>query len=193
MGSALSTRWGLLPTNGRGDHLQMVDDFPARLDQALADNGLTNPRLAELLGPRGHQLINAWRKRGRVGTPNEKAVAKLLPLTNMTWLQHGTGGRFRAESTSLAVNEPHAKYDHESLAARLDTEILAKSLMVLDADEEANGEYGYPRRAEALVRYYDELAAGGDALLLIAKTTKARSQGETSGEVQRRRPGGSHR
>lgn len=187
----MSTGWGLLPTDGQGDHLHMVDDFPTRLKKALADNGLDNARLAPLLGPRGQQLLNAWRKRGRVGMKSEAAVAGLLPRTNMTWLQHGTGERTQGGTPSHSVNEPKANYDTGSLAARLDSGILAQALAVLDADEEASGEYDYPNRADALLRYYDELAAGGDALSLVAKTTKARSLGGVGGETDIRKSSGS--
>lgn len=195
----MSTPWGLFPTNGAGDDCRM-GTFSERLDQALADNGLTNADLARALDPSGQQKINKWRERNRVGMQSEKRVAELLPATNMHWLQHGIGDRLRSNAlgdaegtTPRSVNEPGRNYDvRQSLAARLDRVILAEALKALSIDEDVGGPYGLQTRADALIDFYDQLAAGADLAVLMARVTKARSLGGADGAKEGKRKGDSN-
>jgi hypothetical protein len=159
----------LLPaTNGARDNQHMVDtpDFPDRLDAALAMHGLDNATFAAYFGPTGQQLVNGWRRRGRVGTPNVKRVREILALTDMDWLQEGVGSPERLSG----VAEPVRNYDlRQSYAARLDAHILAKALGVMDADEARNGRYSPLKRATLVLSLCDRLAAGEKQHDLIAE------------------------
>lgn len=189
----MSTGWGLLPTSGHPDHEGMGDDtFSGRLNLALADNGLTNAQFAKALGATGHKLVNNWRKRGRIGMKSERRVAEILPATNMTWLQHATGSRLRPSSTHHGNEPPPNHNPQQSLAARLDRVILAEALKVLSIDEHEGGPYGLQRRADVLVDLYDQLAAGADSMVLMARVTRARGPRGKDGDEEGAGGGNTH-
>lgn len=66
----------------------------------------------------------------------------------------------------------------QSRAARPTPAILAEAVKVLDIDETVNGKYPPLKHAELLLEVCDRLAAGDDALVLIAQITKQRLKGE---------------
>lgn len=174
----MSTSRLLLPTSGNRDNQHMVDspDFPDRLDAALAMNGLDNATFAAYFGPTGQQLVNGWRRRGRVGAPNVKRVKEILAATNMDWLQDGAGPPERF----IGIAEPLRNYDlRQSYAARLDAHILAKALGVVDADESRNGRYSPLKRATLVLSICDRIAAGEKQHDLIASIFSDDDQGET--------------
>lgn len=79
------------------------------------------------------------------------------------------------------VNEQSATYDYrQSRAARPTASILAEAVRVIEVDEVVNGKYPPLKHAELLLEVCDRLAAGEDAIELIAQITKQRS-GETNG------------
>lgn len=109
MFSVKSTLCALLPTDGQGDNKHMIDspDFRARWEMALAMNGVDNAWVAEQLGHTGQSLINRWKNRGRIGGgESERTVARLLPKTNMEWLQFGDG-----EPGRINPFEPQPNHD----------------------------------------------------------------------------------
>jgi hypothetical protein len=159
----------------------MVDSpsFPDRLDAALAMNGLDNATFAAFFGHNGQQLVNGWRRRGRVGQPSVRRVKQILPATNMDWLQDNIGSPERL----TGVSEPSANYDHrQSYAARLDAHILAKALGVMDADEIRNGRYSPLKRATLVLSLCDRMAAGEKQHDLIAEIFNDDDQGEANGK-----------
>lgn len=160
----------------------MVDspDFSDRLDAALAMNGLDNPTFAAYFGPTGQQLINGWRRRGKVGQPSYKRVREILALTSMDWLQEGVGSPERLVS---GVAEPVRNYDvRQSYAARLDVHILAKALGVMDADETRNGRYSPLKRATLVLSLCDRIAAGEKQHDLIAAIFNDDHEGRSDGK-----------
>lgn len=149
----------------------MIDaaPFSARLDAALAMNGLDNATFAAHFGPNGQQKVYGWRVRERIGQPSVAKVRDLLPRTNIDWLQEGVGEPERFS----AATEPSRNYQlPASYAARLDLPTLAKAVRVMTADEEENGAYSPLLHATRLLEYYDQLAAGEKASTLLAKVLK---------------------
>lgn len=99
----------------------MVDapEFSERWERALRANGVTNAWLAAQLselGQNGQQNIRSWKDRGQIGARSVRAVAKLLPRTNIDWLQYGEG----AESLSDEAHPSHGNDVRQSYAERLD-------------------------------------------------------------------------
>lgn len=179
--SGLSTVCRLNPTGGRIQHGRMVypSDFSARLDHALAMNGLDNATFASALGEKGQQLVNRWRKRGKIGQPSVPKVRNILARTGMTWLQEGVG-------TPERSNESEATPGHRpSYAARLDPVILAQALTVVEYDEAQGGLYPYPKLAELLIKLYDRIANGEHQLALMAELAYERKD---QGAQQHDRP-----
>jgi hypothetical protein len=83
-----------------------------------------------------------------------------------------------------SMNESLATHDYrQSRAARPTAAILAEAVRVLDVDETVNGKYPPLKHAELLLEVCDRLAAGGDAIELIAQITKQRT-GETNGTTK---------
>jgi hypothetical protein len=157
----------LQPTSGKQDNQQMIDvaPFTARLDAALAMHRMDNPTFAANFGPTGQQLVNRWRKRGRIGQPSVAKVRDLLPRTNIDWLQEGVGEPERLSG----VAEHSRSYDvRQSYEARLDLHTLAKAVRVMTADEDANTRYSPLMHATRLLEYYDRLASGERESDLIA-------------------------
>lgn len=80
------------------------------------------------------------------------------------------------------VNETPATYDYrQSRAARPTAAILAEAVRVMEIDEAVNGPYPPLRHAELLLELCDRLAAGDDAMTLVAQATKQRHLGEGDG------------
>lgn len=158
-----------------------------RLRQLVLEQG-SQVAISDALGKNKNQVYQWLREPGTKGARNiGPASARRLEAAFSK-----PNGWMDADPASTH-EPPNERNGRVSLSARLDEAILAQALMVLDADEEANGGYSYQHRVAALVRYYDALAEGGDALLLIAQTTKARSLGGVGGENDNRRSGGGYR
>jgi hypothetical protein len=80
------------------------------------------------------------------------------------------------------VREPSQNHDYrQSRATRPTPAILAEAVKVMSIDEEINGVYPPLKHAELLLELCDRLAAGEDAMALIAQVTKQRSQGAING------------
>jgi hypothetical protein len=78
--------------------------------------------------------------------------------------------------------EPSQNYDYrQSRAARPTAAILAQAVKVIEIDESVNGVYPSLKHAELLLELCDRLAAGEEAIALIAQITKLRSKGESNG------------
>lgn len=158
----------------------MVDSpsFPDRLQAALAMNGLDNATFAAFFGATGQQLVNGWKRRGRVGQPSVRRVKEILVATNMDWLQDNTGSPERL----TGVAEPSTNYAiRQSYATRLDAHILAKALGVMDADEIRNGRYSPLKRATLVLSLCDRIAAGEKQHDLIAEIFNDDDHGGASG------------
>lgn len=174
-----STVWGLPPTDGKSENKHMVDSltFSERLDLALALNGLDNKAFASHFGHGGQQMVNRWRSRGRVGQPSVPMVRSILPRTNMDWLQEGVG------EPELPPEPLRVRDFGQSYAARLDPVILAEAVKVLSYDEAQGGPLPHLKYATLLLELYDKLAAGEDALALMAQLAYTRSiQGQEEHE-----------
>lgn len=72
----------------------------------------------------------------------------------------------------------------QSRAARPTAAILAKAVSIMAVDEEVNGVYPPLKHAELLLELCDRLAAGEDAMKLIAYMTRQHHQGERNGEQE---------
>lgn len=140
--------------------------FEARLDAALAMNGLGNAEFAAAFGPAGQQLVHGWRKRGRIGTPSVAKARAILPKTNMDWLQDGVGDPERLTSSKNFSPPLHAEL---SRVARLDLAILAKAVKVISIDESVRGKLSPMQFASRLMDLYDRLANGAAQADLIAQ------------------------
>ena len=156
-----------------------VAPFAARLDAALAMNGMDNASFAAHFGPTGQQTVNRWRKRGKIGQPSAGKVRDLLPRTNIDWLQEGRGDPERL------ISEPAHSRSHDvrqSYETRLDLHTLAKAVRVMSADEDQNGRYSPLMHATRLLEYYDRIAVGERESDLIALVLTAQEkQGNTHG------------
>lgn len=79
--------------------------------------------------------------------------------------------------------ESSRNYDYrQSRATRPTPAILAEAVKVIEIDEAVNGTYPPLKHAELLLELCDRLAAGEDAMRLIATMTKLRQQGEENGK-----------
>jgi len=83
------------------------------------------------------------------------------------------------------VADSGAAYDYrQSRAMRPSASILAEAVKVLDVDETVNGKYPPLKHAELLLEVCDRLAAGEDAMTLIAQITKLRMTGDKDGDEE---------
>lgn len=83
------------------------------------------------------------------------------------------------------VNESSPTYDYrQSRAARPTAAILATAVSVMEADETVNGPYPPLKHAELLLELCDRLAAGDDAMTLVAQATKQRQAGGSDGSKE---------
>lgn len=75
------------------DYAEKAGQFARRLDYALEVCRLSNRDFAAKVDPeRGQQIVNNWRKRGRIGWPSVGLVSEILGgQINMVWLNEGTG------------------------------------------------------------------------------------------------------
>lgn len=176
-----STQRSFVPTDGRWENKQMNDvaPFPARLDAALAMNGMDNAAFAAHFGQNGQQLINGWRRRGRIGIHSLPKARALLPRTNMVWLQEGTG---EPEQFS-GVAESSRNYDpQQSYAPRLDMHTLAAAVRVMAVEEGQNGKFSPLKYATTLMGFYERLVRGEQQVDLIDEVLQAHSQGNDNAE-----------
>lgn len=82
-------------------------------------------------------------------------------------------------------DESSRNYDYrQSRAARPTAAILAQAVSIMAIDEEVNGLYPPLKHAELLLELCDRLAAGEDAMKLVAHMTKQRSKGDTDAEQE---------
>lgn len=84
------------------------------------------------------------------------------------------------QSFSRADEQSPSDYRH-SRAARPTAAILAEAVGVIEADEAVNGTYPPLKHAELLLELCDRIAAGESAMVLLAKVTKERQQGDRNG------------
>lgn len=175
-----STLWGLSPTGGQSDNKHMVDPltFSQRLDLALSMNGLDNRTFASHFGPKGQQMVNRWRSRGRIGQPSVPQARSILTRTSMDWLQEGVGDH-EVVAEQFRVNDVRQSY-----SARLDPVILAQALKVLFIDEAQGGVYETLKFASLLLELYSKLEAGEDELELIAQLAYTRAKQGQNGNEQ---------
>lgn len=74
----------------------------------------------------------------------------------------------------------HSSY-RQSRATRPTAAILMEAVKVMDIDEAVNGPYPPLKHAELLLELCDRLAAGDDAMTLVAQATKQRQVGGADG------------
>lgn len=148
--------------------------FEARLDAALAMNGMSNAQFASHFGAQGQQLVGNWRKRGRIGQQSVPKVRELLSRTNIVWLQEGIG-----EPEQFAgVAEPSASYvSGQSQSARPNMHTLAAAVKVIEADESRHGKYRVLDYAVILWNYYERLMQGEQQVDLITEVSADKAQG----------------
>lgn len=149
------------------------NEFEARLDAALVMNGVNNAQFAANFGPNGQQLVHGWRKRGRIGQASVPKVRTLLPVTNMTWLQEGSG-----EARNLTNQEKFSLGPRESQTARPNMHTLAAAVRVITVDEQYHGKFNELRFAERLWDYYEQLASGVQQVDLITQVIAGKNRGE---------------
>lgn len=140
-------------------------EFSARLDAALAMNGMTNAEFAARVNPStGHQTVNGWRKRGKIGGPSLPQVRAILAVTSMEWLQEGTGAREKH-----GVGEVNVKYYPPDMStsshnSNFNAAMLSVAETWVRFEEEAVGELQPLRRAERLISLYQMVEADGGSL-----------------------------
>lgn len=156
-----------------------VPPFEARLDAALAMNGIDNAAFAAHFGPNGQQIVSGWRKRGRIGTPSVPKARAALPKTNMDWLQEGHGD---PERLSVGGAVSRSFHTEQSRVARLDLAILASAVKVISIDENVRGRMTPLQFATRLMDLYDSLVGGASQADLIARLFD--DQGEASDAAQ---------
>lgn len=134
-------------------------DFSARLDAALAREGIENRDFALSLPPNGQQLVNRWRARGRVGVKSLDRVRRILTRTNLDWLNSGLGNPARDDSMNAGVQESGRTsqiYESESL-------LLSRAEHWVRVEEYAGVQYQPVTRARRILALCDVIRAdGGD-------------------------------
>jgi hypothetical protein len=83
------------------------DAFKARWEIALTMNEKENAQVAKELGESGHQNINGWKSRGRIGSQSERRMSEIFAKTNMHWLQYGDGSPERVSQQTAESSRNH--------------------------------------------------------------------------------------
>lgn len=141
--------------------------------RALIDEAGTQAAVALRIGKDKNQIYQWLLSPGEAGARNiGSRSAKLLE----TAFAKPEGWMDSDPEAFGVVNEPSATYDYrQSRAARPTAAILAEAVRVIEVDEAVNGKYPALKHAELLLEVCDRLAAGEDALELMAQITKQRT------------------